>query len=209
LAITTGAVPQPKATFGPKEIDDAVKLLKQIGGFLGPFQCLLDGKWSLAQLDTQLNLGGRIVIPYGVQLCISGACASQIMNLDTAGLLAGSWVAALSAVAALDAGAAATLAGVGITAAPAAAAAVAALIASAGAAAAAVIVAAATVILCFILVALLWGSVITAELLLCAATGTLADGVCIVHPTLAVAAITLVSLGILSVAQLAPPFVVC
>ncbi|MFH0726749.1 MAG: hypothetical protein V2B19_10435 [Pseudomonadota bacterium] len=209
LLITRGAVAQPKATFGQKEIDGALKLLKEITGFLGPFKCLLDGKWSLAQLETPLNLGGgNIVIPYGVKLCFSGACAGQIATLDTAGLLAGSWVAALSTWAALDAAAAAQLAGVGVVASPVAAAAVATLTASVGASAAAAIVAAASIILCFILLALLWGSLIGAQLLLCG-NDDLSNGVCLVHATFATALISLFTLGILSITQLLPPVVEC
>ena len=46
------------AQFGVKEIQGAQKLLKEIGGFLGPFgKCLVDGKWSLAQLETPLDFG--------------------------------------------------------------------------------------------------------------------------------------------------------
>jgi hypothetical protein len=209
LLITRGAVPQPKATFGQKEIDGALTLLKTITGFLGPFKCLLDGEWSLAQLETPLNLGGgNIVIPYGVKLCFSGACAGQIATLDTAGLLAGSWVAALSTLAALDAAAAAQLAGVGVVASPAAVAAVAALTASVGASASAAIVAAASIILCFILLALLWGSAIGAQLFFCGSDNLL-NGVCLVHSTFAIALISLFSLGILSITQLLPPLVEC
>ena len=65
------AVPQPAKNFSPKDIEDALKLLKDLTGFLGVYgECLLKGKWSLAQLDTRLDLGGgNIVIPYG---CLTG-----------------------------------------------------------------------------------------------------------------------------------------
>src|SRR6185437_15736328 len=67
------AVPQKKLTFGQKDVDDALKFLKSIAGFLGPFgTCLLEGKWSLAQLDTQLDFGsGHTVVPFGIKVCMT------------------------------------------------------------------------------------------------------------------------------------------
>ena len=65
--INTAVPAQPKVAFGAKEIANAQKVISAIIASIGQFgKCLSDAKWSLAQLDTTLNIGGKIVIPYGV-----------------------------------------------------------------------------------------------------------------------------------------------
>lgn len=196
------AVPQPKTVFGKKEIDDALKLLGSIPGLLGPFgTCFFKGKWSLAQLDTQLNLGGTdIVIPYGVKVCLSAECAAQLSIDAIWGETLAGWGGTLSVLAALDAGAAASLATIGIV--PSAA--VLAIIAGLPPA----VITAATIILLFILIALLWGTAISSQLLIHKKfTNNFADGsVCIEHPSFAIALIEIATLGI-APADLIPPIV--
>lgn len=197
------AAPQPKIAFGQKEIKDAVALLSSIPGLLGPFgTCFFNGTWSLAQLDTQLNLGGtNVVLPYGVKVCLSAACATQL-SIDAIWkeTLAG-WGGALSVLAALDAGAAASLAAAGIV--PSAA--VVALVAGIPP----VVLTAATIILLFILIALLWGTAISSQLWFHKTlTNNFADDkVCIEHPSIAIALITLLVPIVGPTTQLIPPIV--
>ncbi|MEO5887812.1 MAG: hypothetical protein ABIQ77_09125 [Anaerolineales bacterium] len=197
------AVPQPKIVFGQKEIKDALALLGSIPGLLGPFgTCFFQGAWSLAQLDTQLNLGGtNVVVPYGVKVCLSAECATKL-SIDAIWkeTLAG-WGSALSVLAALDAGAAASLVGIGIV--PSAA--VVTLVAGIPP----VVLAAATIILLFILIALIWGTAISSQLWFHKTfTNNFADGkVCIEHPSIAIALITLLVPGVGSATQLTPPIV--
>lgn len=196
------AVLQPKVVFGKKEIDDALTLLGSIPGLLGPFgTCFFEGQWGLAQLDTQLNLGGtEVIIPYGVKVCLSAECATQLSIDAIWGETLAGWGGALSVLAALDAGAAASLASIGIV--PSAA--VVALIAGIPPA----VLAAATIILLFILIALLWGTAISAQLWLQKNfTHNFDDGkVCIEHPSFAIALIEIATLGIVP-ADLTPPIV--
>lgn len=197
------AVPQPKIVFGEREIKDALALLGRIPGLLGPFgTCFFQGAWSLAQLDTQLNLGGtNVVVPYGVKVCLSAECATKLsIDASWKETLAG-WGSALSVLAALDAGAAASLVGIGIV--PSAA--VVALVAGIPP----LVLAAATIILLFILVALLWGTAISSQLWFHKTfTNNFADDkVCIEHPSIAIALITLLVPGVGSTTQLTPPIV--
>jgi hypothetical protein len=196
------AVPQPEAKFGAKEIEGALKLINQIGGFLGPFgKCLAKGEWSLAQLTTPLDLGGgNVTIPYGVRVCIDADCATQLSADNIAGELLSSWGAALGALAALSPEFAASVSSLGITAAPAVVAAIAALPEA--------VIAAAALILAFIILALIYGTAISAQLLFHRLfTDHFADGkVCIEHATFALALIKLATIGI-APAELIPPIV--
>ena len=205
-----GAIPQPKKGFTQKDIDGALKLLKEIGGniggFLGPFKCLLDGKWSLAQLDTQLNFGaGNIVIPYGVKVCMTAACANSLIDGSMITAAAAAWGTTLGVLAALST----DIAALGIPAAPGAAALVAAL---GGAATAGVAVspgvAAAAIILALILLVMIYATAIFGQLVYHKNfTNDFADGlVCIEHPTFALALIKLATIGI-APAELIPPIV--
>ncbi len=204
--IVTGAVPQPAAKFGKAEIDGALKLLKDLTGFFGPFgSCLLSAQWSLAQLTTPIDLGsGPVVLPYGVRACITAECATQLSGLDFAGTLASSWGAALAALAALSPAFAAEVAGVGVVAAPAVVAAIALL----PEAVAAGIVAAAALILAFLMLLLIYGTAISAQLLFQRLfTSNFDDGVvCIEHATFAIAMIQIATLGFVPTA-LIPPIV--
>lgn len=197
----SAALPQPKAAFGKKELDDAIKLVKDFAGGLSPFaKCLVEGKWSLAQLDTQLNLGGNVVIPYGVKVCISAECASTLSIENMFFNDYAAWASALAALAALSPEFAAFIAPYGIAAAPALAAAVAAL--------PEIVVAAAAIILAFIILALIYGTAISAQLAVHKiATNNFADGeVCIEHPTFALALIKMATFGV-APAELIPPIV--
>jgi hypothetical protein len=196
------AIAQPKVVFGKKEIDDALTLLGSIPGLLGPFgKCFFAGEWSLAQLDTQLKLGGTsVVIPYGVKVCLTAECATQLSIDAILGETLAGWGGALSVLAALDAGAAASLATIGIVPSAAVAASIVAVPEA--------VIAAATIILLFILIALLWGTAISGQLYLHKNyTNNFADGkVCIEHPSLAIALIEIVTLGVIP-AYLIPPIV--
>jgi hypothetical protein len=197
----TAAIPQPKAPFGKKELDDALKLLKNFGDVLGPFgKCLLEGNWSLAQLDTRLDLNGDLVIPYGVKVCISADCASKLAIDQVFFQHYNAWTSALVVLAALSPEFAALVASFGITAAPAVAAAVASLVPA--------VVKAAAIIFAFVLLALIYATAISAQLSFHRSfTNNFADGkVCIEHPTFALALIKLASFTLVP-SELVPPIV--
>ncbi len=188
IAISGGVVPSKKQVFN---INDAIAFLKSVCNFFGPFaKCLLDGKWSLAELNTPLNLGGsNTVIPYGVKVCLSSACATQLSPAGIGAELAANWLLLLGALAALSPSFAAMAAGFGIVATPAIAAA---------AAANPVLAAIAGIILAFILLAMWYATIICAQLAyqICC-TNNLADGlVCIEHPTFAIALVSIALFGV-------------
>ncbi len=191
-------VPQKKQQFN---ILDAVNFLKSVISFFGPFaKCLLDGKWSLAELQTPLNLGGQVVLPYGVRVCITAECARQLALQGIGGELTTTWISLLGALAALSPAFAAVAAGFGIVATP-------AILAAAGAVPEAV-VGAAAIILAFIILAMYYATVISAQLTVqVCCTNNLADGlVCIEHPTFAIALVSIaIFLG--GPAILIPPIV--
>jgi hypothetical protein len=197
-----GAIPQPAATFGAKELEAALKLVKDIGSFLGPFgTCLANGQWSLAQLQTPIDFGGgTIALPYGVKVCISADCASRLSLDGLVGELTTSWTAALGALAALSPEFAAAVSPLGILAAPAAA--------GVAATAPPAIAAIAALILAFIILALIYGTAISGQLFIHKNfTGNFADGtVCIEHATFALALIKLASYGV-APSELIPPIV--
>lgn len=197
-----GFLPQPQASFSKKNIDEGLKLLDDFGGFLGPFgKCFIRGEWSLAQLDTKLKLDGtNVVIPYGIKVCISDECGSQLSDPDMFADALVAWGTALSLLAALSPEFAAAVAGLGIVPLASAAAAIAALPQAA--------VAAAAIILAFILLALLYATAISAQLYFHRNhTNNFADGkVCIEHPTFAIALISMATLGYAH-AELIPPIV--
>ena len=196
------ALPQPAAAFTSKDIEGALKLIKDIGGFLGPFGlCLANGSWSLAQLTTPLDFGeGPVTIPYGVKVCIDAVCAAQLSIDGMTGELAASWGAALAALAALSTEFAAAVASLGIVAAPA----VVALIAAVPPA----VINAAAIILAFIILALIYGTAIAGQLFYHRHfTDSFADNVvCIEHPTFALAMIKIATLTA-APAELVPPIV--
>jgi hypothetical protein len=195
-------VDQPRRPFTDKDIAAAIELLKQFTGFFGVYgKCLLQGRWSLLQLTTPLDFGGgNIVLPYGIKVCVTAQCATN-MALSNSGMeLLGSWTAALSVLAALSPEFLAIAASVGITASP--------IVLTAIAALPEVVVACAAVILAFILAALYYGTMIAAQLEYHRiATTNFADGiVCIEHPTFAIAAIELITQGMVP-ARAIPPIV--
>lgn len=196
-----GAAAQPRAPFTAKEVEGALKLLKEVGGFLGPFGCLLEGKWSLAQLDTPLRLGegGRtVVIPYGVKVCLGKECAMQLCEPRMFWDAMGAWAAALSVLAALSPEFAAATGGFIAASAPVVA--IAATLPPA-------VVAAAAIILAFLLLVLIYGTAISGQLAFQRLSGSLErDQACIVHPTFAIALISLLVMN--TVPVLIPPIVV-
>ena len=192
-------VAQPRTAFTPKQIDEAAKLVKSFAGFLGPFgTCLVDGKWSLAQLETPLDVGaGPLVLPYGVKVCIRAECAKRLRIESMLAETAASWGSALAALAALSpAFAAAT------SIAPSA------VVAAAVAAASPAVVAAAALVLGFIILALIYATLIAAQLTFHGIfTSAFDDGlVCIEHPSFALALIKLASLTLVP-SELVPPIV--
>jgi hypothetical protein len=198
------AVPQQKTTFGQKDIDGGLKLLKQIGGFFGPFAtCMISGKWSLAQLDTQMDFGnGNVVIPYGIKVCITSQCATQLSLDNIIGEYATAVGAALGALAALSPEVAAALGPLGIAPAAAVTAAIAGL--------PEVVITIAALILAFVLIALFWAGALAGQLFFYKTfTDALDDGlVCIEHPTFALALIAMLPLpGATVSAAIVPPIV--
>jgi hypothetical protein len=191
-------VAQPKDRFTPTELADAIKLVKSITGFLGPLgTALLEGRWSLAQLSTPINVGdGPVVLPYGVRVRITADRARQLTVQNVLGEVVGSWGAALGALAALSpAFAAAT--GIPATAA----------VAAAVAGASAAVLAAAALVLGFVILALIYGTALVAQLTVHEQIGSFADGVVdIEHPTFALALIKLATLTLVP-AELVPPIV--
>ena len=190
-------VAQPKAKFSDKEIKDAIKLVKSFANFLGPFgTCLINGRWNLAQLDTPLDLGdGPLALPYGVKVCIQAECAKKLTIEKMGEETLNSWGSALAALAALSptfaaaTGIAPAAFVVGIAALPPA------------------VVAAASLILAFIILALIYGTLISIQLSIHQLAGSFSDGVvCIEHPTFALALIKLASLTLVP-AELVPPIV--
>jgi hypothetical protein len=197
------ATAQPKQAFALKDLEAAAKLLKGISNHFGPMaKCLLDGKWSLNQLDTGLNLGGQqLTVPYGVKVCISAECARGI-SIDKVGgealstlgtslglltALSSSFASATGGIFALGQGAA---------------------IAAAIAAAGPLVAAAAALLLAFIILALIYGTAIAGQLFWHQhSTDNFADGiVCIEHPTFAIAMLEVLTLGF-SPFDLVPPIV--
>jgi hypothetical protein len=208
--LNLGGIAQPVMAFSEKDIGSGLKLLKdiqtKIGGFLGPFACLLDGEWSLAQLDTRIDFGGgNIAIPYGIKVCISSACATALMDrgMIEAGIAA--WDETLVVLAALST----DIAALGIPADAAGAALIAALggPATAGVAVSAG-VAVAAIILALILLIMIYATAIWSQLIFQKNfTSNFDDGkVCIEHPTFALALIKIATLGI-APSELIPPIV--
>ena len=201
---TSNVVSQPAIKFTAADLAGAIKFLKDLTGVFGPFgKCFLNGKWGLAQLETPLDLGnGKIVIPFGVRVCITADCARELSIGNIGGELLVSWGAALGALAALSVDAAAILVPLGITAT--------ASIAALAGTLPPVVVAIATVILAFIIILLVHGTHLSAQFFYheCC-TNNLADGtVCIEHPTFAVALLTILqSSGGAPTALLIPPTV--
>jgi hypothetical protein len=203
-SFTKNSVSQPVARFGASDISGGIKFLKDLTGVFGPFgKCLLDGKWSLAQLQTPLDLGnGKIVIPYGVRVCITAECARQLALSNIGGELITSWGVALAALAALSPEFAAIVGPLGVVAAPAVVAAMASV--------PPVIIGIAALILAFIILALVYGTEISAQLSyqVCCTTN-LGDGtVCIEHATFAIALLGMLPLGPVSTAMLLIPPIV-
>jgi len=192
--------PDPKV--GGKDLQAGLKFLQDAAGALGPFaNCLLGAKWSIEGLGTPIPTGdGHLAIPYGVRVCMTATCASKLTVFGVGGELVGSWTAALTLLAALSVDFAAIAAGVGIVVPAALAAAVAAL--------PPVAVTAAAIILAFIILALIYGTAIMAQLTIAEQLGAFNDGeVCIVHPTFALAMIKALTMGI-APSELVPPVVV-
>ncbi len=195
-----GAVADPTPPVSDKKVvSDALKLLKDISGFLGPFKCMLDGQWSLAQLNTPLILDGKNVgIPYGIKVCIGADCADKLISLNAWGQTGSDWATALSVLAALSP-AAATALGALAPASPA----IAALVAAAGP----VVAGAAALILAVVILILIYATAIQAQLLVHKALGSFNDGtVCIEHPTFALALVKLMTFTY-APAELIPPIV--
>ena len=73
------------APFNLEDVTKALEFLKGITDFLGPFgKCFLDAKWSFAEINTQIEFGGKdLAIPYGIKVCISSACAKKLTVQET------------------------------------------------------------------------------------------------------------------------------
>lgn len=180
---------QPAATFSSGDIAEAIKLLKQFTGFFGVYGgCLLNGTWTLQQLTTPLDLGGgKVVLPYGVKVCVTSKCAEQMALSNVGGELLASWSGALSILAAFSPELMAFAASLGIPASAAVVTAIASL--------PPVVVACAALILGFILAVLYYGTMIAGQLEYHRLfTTNFSDGVvCIEHPTFALALISVIT----------------
>lgn len=192
-----------------KDVTKALAFIKEFSddlfAFLGPFgKCLVDGKWTINSAPIPFIQG--IGIPFGATVCITAACARSLAAQNLAGEASAAWGSALAALAALSPEFAAASGPLGVVAAPALAAATTAL--SPG------VIAALLAILCFIIMALIYASAISAQLGVLILTSQIpgfpnvfSDGeVCITHPTLALAAIMYATAGGVP-AQLIPPIV--
>ena len=199
------AFPQDRAGFKPEDIQKALDFLKDLTGFLGPFgKCLLGGKWSLAQLNLPVVFGdGTIALPYGVKVCVSSKCARTMSLSDVSGELLASWGATLGALAAMSTAFAAYATSLGIAATPI----VVTAVAAAGGAGSAV-VSCAALILAFIILALIYGTAIAAQLEFHERfMDSFEDGeVCIEHPTFALALIKIATMSLVA-SELIPPVV--
>lgn len=186
----------------PKDVQAALKFLTDAVGVLGPFAtCLLAGKWTVESAGTPIPMGdGNVAIPYGVRVCITAKCARTLTITGVGKELGSSWTAALTLLAALSPEFAALAGPIGI--------AVNASLAAIVAALPAAVVPVAAIILAFIILALIYGTALVGQLSLAEALGAFTDGeVCIVHPTIALAMIKALTIGIVP-AELVPPVVV-
>lgn len=206
---------QPRAAFSAADIGAATALLAAIFQVLGAGQtrlgqfsdCLLRGRWSLAALDTRIDFGdGTMVMPYGVKVCLTRACATQFSATQIAAELASSWSALLSVLVALSPEYAAFVMALGIAITPPSALGLGPLLAGA----APLVTACAAVVVAFIILALIYGTAIIGQMTVWQAAGLLdsnGDGyVCIEHPTFALALIKAALLGA-APAELVPPIV--
>ena len=188
------------------DIQAAIKFLTDAIGGLSPiFPCLLSAKWSIASAGTPIPMGdGNLSIPYGIEVCLTSACADTLTIDKMASGLASSWTAAVTLLAALNpVGFGAFAASLGITVPQALTASVGAL-AALGAGA----TTAAALILAFIILCLIYGTAIVGQLTIWKQLGAFSDGqVCIVHPTFALAMIKILTVGI-APAELVPPIVI-
>lgn len=212
ISLANGIFPQPAQGFTAANVGDGIKLIKDLGkslgGFLGPFTCLLDGQWSLAQLDTPINFGGKnLVIPYGIKVCINAACATSLTGLGVVTAAGTAWGATLGILAALST----DIAALGIPATPGAVAIVAGLggAATAGVAVSPAVAVAAIIVALLLLLMIYATAIVTQMSVYVCCTDCLADGViCIEHPTFAIALIKLATMGMAPV-ELIPPIVTC
>jgi hypothetical protein len=195
-----------------EDILKAAKLLKSIAGPISPlFECLADGKWSLTPLPMPVDFGNsNTEVPFGVKVCISANCAEKLRLSRTWSDAAGSWLSALSVLAALSPSFA-SFVGPAIPAATA----VSVLIAAVGP----VVAGIAAIMLAIALVLLYYSTMIAASLEVQKWLGAFEDGeVCIEHPSIALgvfvaamASIPAVNLvtgpSAMNVALLVPPIV--
>jgi hypothetical protein len=197
----------PKATKasdkepGSKDVAEALQFLKTWGDFLGKFgECFVNSKWSLAQAEVPLDFGhGNVAIPYGVRVTMPATYAERIRLFRVPGEIFATFSSALNLLASLSPEFR-ELALPGVSA-------VAAISAAAAALPAEVLVAA-QLIAAFVILMLIYGTAISAQLEVAKALGAFDDGeVVIEHPTFAVAALTIGLPGIGSVSQLIPPIV--
>lgn len=187
-----------------EDISAALDLLKTMTGPLGTFAtCLINGKWSLESAGTPIPMGdNNLAIPYGIRVCISADCARNLTVQGVGQDLVTAWPAAITALAALSPDFLAFVLSIS----PAFA--VPATITAAVAALPPAAATAAALILTLIILALIYGTALAGELTVAEALGAFTDGeVCIVHPTIALAMIKLLTIGI-APAELVPPVVV-
>ncbi len=200
------------------DLAKALQQLKKMLAFLPPFaQCLMDGEWSIATLNTGFRSDdNEITVPYGVKVCLTAACAHQLSITEVGGNFLAAAGTILAMLEALSPEIAALLLPIlggpatwGIPLAATAFTAVATIVGSIPE----VVVAAMIVILVDLLLILYHATAVAAQIAACEQffPGALADGqLCIEHPTIALALIVLM-LGIPpvsgGVAALFPPIV--
>jgi hypothetical protein len=192
------------AKFTAKDLQQAQDLLQALAGPLGTFAtCLIKGKWSIESVDTPIPMGdNNLAIPYGVRVCIGADCASSLTVQGVGSQLVTAWPAAITLLAALSPDFVTFLGSIG------ASVTVPAIVTAAVAALPPAAATAAALILALVILALIYGTALAGELSVAQALGAFDDGeVCIVHPTLALAMIKLLTIGI-APAELVPPIVV-
>jgi hypothetical protein len=197
-----GAGPNP-TRFVQSHVDEARAFLRTNGELLfGPFaRCLINGDWSIAALPTPIDLGGgKLTIPYGIKVCLDGACATTLSAEGVGAEFNSSFQPLMEALMGLSPETAAALVALSFT--------PNVTLAALAVPLPEVAVGLAAVILAFIILALIYGVAINVQLSFHRNfTNDFDDNrVCIEHPSFAIPLIRMATLGF-APAELIPPIV--
>jgi hypothetical protein len=183
------------------DIRQTLDVLTSATDALGPFaRALLGGTWRIAALPTPIRMSdGNLAIPYGIEVDVPARLAAPLTVTAVGTELVTSWGAALTLLAAVSPEFLAIVGPLGIV--------VPAAVSTSLAALGATLAPVAAIILAFVLLALIYGTAIVAGITAAEALGALKDGkVTIWHPTFALAAVKLMTIGI-APSELMPPIV--